>query len=207
MTKIILITGKSQSGKDTACDHLICKLTEHGKTARKYSFADPLKQFLMTVFGCTYQQMYGSNADKDTFTKVKWTHLPKLPEWYAEAMPKGLYLSARQLMQYFGTEIVRTMYENAWVEATVQKVQHDKPDYAIICDCRFPNEIESVTEGGLETYTVRLLRNPLKGRHKSEIALDKFDFSICKSFIEIDNKKMDCDDKNAAVWDFIKQTL
>jgi len=208
MTKVILLTGKAQSGKDTSCDYIICKLTENGRVARKYSFADPLKEFLMKVFGCTYNQMYGSNADKDTFTKIRWENLPKLPEWYAEVSPKGLFLTARQLMQYFGTEIIRTMYESAWVQATIQKIQDESVDYAIICDCRFPNEIELLIEKfGGQTTIIRLERNHLKGRHKSEIALDKYPFDTVPSYVSINNKDITCDEKNRLVWEAVESTL
>lgn len=87
----------------------------------------------------------------------------------------------RELLQYVGTDVVRKNNPNLWVDfvAMILKYFHENWDYVIIPDCRFPNEITSMTDKGFDTVHLRVVRknfiSPLtdeQQKHPSETALD-----------------------------------
>jgi hypothetical protein len=144
-----------------------------------FSFADPLKDICMNLFDLTYDQCYGSNEAKETLTGVKWENLPhyiRLKNAQKDKCPKG-FMTAREIMQHVGTEIVRRTYENAWANNCIRRILADKPGVAMICDCRFPNEVEVVRQAGGKV--IRLARDVSNDKHVSETALDpkKYDWN------------------------------
>lgn len=198
---------------------------------RFYSFADKLKQVCMDLFGLTYNQCYGTDTDKNTPTKLRWENMPgvvtELPEksWlelesieeingrlgkYYDKLNGVVYhnagpMSAREVMQFFGTEIGRRMYSNIWVDATINQIKKDKPLLAIVPDTRFPNEVNGILSVGLDSdypaigNVIRFLRDPNNGAdtHSSETSLDDFDQS--KYLATVDNSAMSIDEQNAEV--------
>ena len=52
--------------------------------------------------------------------------------------------NGRQLLQWWGTDVVRKKNENFWVNTVMRlaAVLDGEIDYLIIDDCRFPNEID-----------------------------------------------------------------
>jgi len=223
-TTVVIISGKKQSGKTSSFEFITSKLTD--KTNKQYSFADPLKQFLMDVFGLTNDQCNGTDEQKNSLTKIKWADLPmpvedivkliiqsrdpkSLPKYernVAQVAAEGInmlwrdnvLMTAREVMQVFGSNICRKMYGNCWAEATLRKIQDTKPDYAFITDARFPNEIDTFLE--LDPIVIRLNRNPFDSKHVSETAMDDFDWTKLKRFVCIDNANMTLDEKNEAVY-------
>jgi len=113
-------------------------------------------------------------------------------------------------MQVFGTDIIRVWYYDAWAEATFrminkwfnnQQYSGKPPALALVCDGRFPNEIDIGLKHGAKT--IRLLRDPYYGqdKHASEIALD--DYSLDKYSLVVDNRDMPVKEQN----DFLKPHL
>ena len=101
-------------------------------------------------------------------------------DWNGEKDDAG-----RSLLQYVGTDAVRAVYPNYWVDfiADMLTVFKDKWDYVIIPDARFPNEITRMKEKGLDVETFRVIRPNFESdltaeqlKHSSETALDNFDF-------------------------------
>lgn len=87
------------------------------------------------------------------------------------------FMSGRELMQVFGTDICRRMFSQyIWVDATFRLILKEKVDYAIIPDLRFPSELQ-----GVQSYkglVVRLTRNIAQGdEHPSETALDDYNWT------------------------------
>lgn len=156
---------------------------------RPYSFATPLKQFCMEVFGLTYEQCYGSNTNKETLTQLRWVDMP---DFHMDNDPPQM--TARAVMQYFGTNVCRRMLDNCWVDATIRRIQKDKPQLAVITDVRFPNEVEGIQKAGGKV--VRFLRAPFAvDEHPSEIALDNYEgFDAV-----LDNREMSIPEQNAAM--------
>lgn len=187
MTKIIAFAGRKQSGK-TTCSEYITSLCGHLQT-KIYNFADPLKQDIcINILGLSHEQCYGSDLDKNTLTHIQWG---------------GHYLTAREVMQVVGTDILRTMYNNVWVNATINKIMREHLDWAIIADCRFPNEVESIkSAGGL---VIKLNRNPHNSDHASEIALDANNYPQSNFDLVLNNNIMTIDEQNNEVYNFLKK--
>lgn len=154
-----------------------------------YNFADVLKQTLMNVFGLTWEQCYGTDDDKNSPTKVLWANMPNRPKNIKRPM------TARELMEYFGTDVCRGMYNDVWVEATMQKIQKEAPLLAIIGDCRFPNEVEAIKNAGGKV--IRLTKTLDNGNtHESNCALDEDRYDWKNFDAIVDNKDMTIDEKN-----------
>ena len=94
----------------------------------------------------------------------------------------------RTLLQWLGTDFVRTRYPTFWVDIVCNfiKVFADKYDYFCICDSRFQDEI-STMKNNFDTLSIHIARlnfnNGLTDKqknHPSEIALDgwKFDWYV-----------------------------
>ena len=91
--------------------------------------------------------------------------------------------AGRQLLQWWGTDVVRAQYPDFWVEEVMRLVDvaRDQLDYVIIDDVRFPNEITRWQRAWFPILTVRVERpghenalTPEQRRHPSETALDVF---------------------------------
>ena len=159
---------------------------------KAFSFADPLKAICVNLFGLTYDQCYGSDDDKNTPVNVKWEHVPGVSK-------KSGYLTAREFMQVFGTDICRTIKPDVWTNACINRIHESGTELAIVSDCRYPNEVEAVKQAGGKV--IRLTRNPFDDQHSSEKALDGyegFDFVL-------DNSSMDIDEANKALLDKLKE--
>jgi len=135
---------------------------------KKYSFASPLKEISHGLFGLSREQCYGTDEQKNTLTNIRWGDLPT-----ANRKRKNKKMTAREFLQYFGTEVCRAMYENIWVDRCIADIEFEQPLIAIVDDCRFPNEADAIQKAGGKV--VRLTRSPHKDSHKSESALDSWD--------------------------------
>ena len=91
----------------------------------------------------------------------------------------------RQLLQYWGTDMVRAKHPMFWVETVKRLADVVEPyfDYFIIDDARFPDEIEAWNNW--VKLTVRVERpghvNSLTTEqklHESETALDDYPFAV-----------------------------
>lgn len=90
----------------------------------------------------------------------------------------------RTLLQHIGTENVRSVYPNFWVDfvMSILKVFKGTWDYVLIPDTRFPNEID-IPKEMFDTISIRVNRpnfiselNDEQLKHPSETALDNFKF-------------------------------
>ena len=177
MTNIIAFAGTKQSGK-TTCANIVLEYYKKNTVARKvkiYNFADPLKRDIcMNILGLTEAQCYGEDLDKNTLTDIQW---------------QGIRLTAREVMQFVGTDLFRKMKHNVWADATIIKINNEKPSLAIIADCRFPNEVEAIQKAG--GIVVRLTRKPFVSDHPSETALEKVNYDWNNFDIILNNIDMD----------------
>jgi len=199
MTVLLAFSGKKQSGKGTLSKYVVDNVDQlfaepsdfkgiyiH-KTARVFSFAEPLKTMCMDILGLTHEQCYGTDEQKNSLTKYKWENLPHYNViceslWSAHTKtismgppvyPTGL-MTARQILQQFGTDIYRHLHDSIWAEACIRKIHKSNVDVALIDDLRFKSEVKAVKDAG--GYIVRLMRNPCPGdTHPSETELDDYD--------------------------------
>lgn len=99
----------------------------------------------------------------------------------------------RHLLQYIGTDVVRTNYPNFWTKIVAELLAaFDKAnlfDVALVPDARFENEVEITMETIPDSVCVRVKRensdgttwtNPMltdiQKKHPSEISLDNYSF-------------------------------
>lgn len=191
MTKIIAFAGRKQSGK-TTCSEFVVKYCngaiEPFNGAKIYNFADPLKKDIcMNILGLTYEQCYGEDIDKNTVTDIQWD---------------GNKLTAREVMQFVGTDLFRKMKNDVWAGATIKKIQRESPVLAVIADCRFPNEVEAVHNAG--GIVIKLTRNPYNSSHASETALDPENYSPYNFDLVIDNNDISIPEQNEVIRCFLQ---
>ena len=180
MTTIIAFAGRKQSGKTTCANFLSHLFDYHTKASIKlYNFADPLKTLCIDILGLNYDQCYGTDAQKNEIVNCYWDNHQ---------------LTAREALQIVGTDIFRRMQENVWAESTVRRINRDKPDIAIIGDCRFPNEVDVVKKAG--GMVIKLTRNPHNSSHDSETALDPNRYDQSKFDMVLNNESISIEQQN-----------
>lgn len=164
--KIIGVLGPAGSGKSVCATYLVEKFG-----ARRYSFAHPLKKIVRQAFDLTKDQVWGSQKMKET-VDVRYN------------------VSPRWLMQKIGTEGIRdTLGPDFWWKLCLEQILKDKPDLAVIDDCRFENEVDgmlSLNEGldprYLTTHIWRIESNRVRDtvadqEHQSEAEWSKCRFT------------------------------
>lgn len=165
-----------------------------------YSFAEPLKEFLMNVFGLSWESVNGSNEEKDKPTHILWDNLP---ENIVISHNKTGPMSGRELMEVFGTDICRNLYEDCWARATFKKIEKENPQIAIIKDCRASNEVFAGLDN--DAIIIRLLRNPYNKQTTIETALDPQHFDYSLFHYIVDNSEFETvTELSLAVNDIIK---
>jgi hypothetical protein len=223
---IIGVSGTKQSGKSTLCSFLKDWIPKNYKATRAevYNFADPIKKFMIDVMGLSYRQCYGTDEQKNMVTPYHWENLPmfirleygkKTFEKYVVTVsqrmgapipanckheyriPKSGNITARELMQLFGTDFIRKMFSDTiWVDTTIKLIKEQKPDVALIADTRFSSEIKTILQQP-HSYIIRLLRHPFADSHSSETELDNFNFSQYGNRVFVmDNSRMSIDEQN-----------
>lgn len=173
MTKIIAISGKKQSGKNTLSSYIEEFAQSKNYSVGKYSFAYELKYFLVNAMMLDNSQVWGSEPQKNTKTQYLWDNLP-------EGISQGRtgFITSRELMQIFGTDVMRNMFSDTiWTDNTISRILNDSYDFALIEDLRFQNEIRSLLK--YPSYFIRLTRGQEQGdSHVSEKNLDSFNWDL-----------------------------
>jgi len=196
MTQIIGFSGRKFSGKNTCADQMEGLILAHSPSlfprianhVRLYAFADPMKRVCQQFFGLTRNQCYGSNTEKNTPTILQWGDFPvHIPD-------KAGYMTAREVLQFFGTEVIRAMEANAHVRALMWDIEHDHPEFALVTDVRFPNEVDAIRERGGKV--IRLTR-ALYGEdnHPSESSLDPERYDWDNFDFVLDNANMNLEEQ------------
>ncbi len=189
MTKLIGFSGRKQSGKSSSTDYIVSLIDRHSldMSYKVYSFADPLKQDIcINILGLSHDQCYGTDDDKNTMTDLLWD---------------GEQLTARTAMEIIGTKLFRALKTNVWVDATIHKIKQEGVDLAIIADCRFPNEVEAITNYG--GYNIRLDLDPFNSTSTSESSLDRSVYDWSNFDLIIENASMTIEQKNKAILYFL----
>lgn len=179
---IIGITGKAQSGKDTACRivQLIntvdydcaCSEGEGEKYIldnvdnilpitcmwEKHAFADKLKECASIILGVP-RFMFESGEFKESFTSLPLSN------------KEGEPMTNREFLQYFGTEVGRSIDKNLWIKALMYSYGRDKESHWIIPDVRFPNEADAIRNAGGVLWKIER-EGSGAGNHMSEKLID-----------------------------------
>lgn len=160
MAKLIGLSGYARAGKDTVAGLLV---NDHDYL--QFSFAEPMRHALFAL-----NPLVGTGTRlQDVIASYGW-----------EGYKQSIYgQEIRELMQRFGTEVGRNQFdENFWVDLSIAQI----PDLlamgqsVVFSDVRFPNEYAAIKELGGQVW--RIIRDDAKpaNLHKSEIALDAFEF-------------------------------
>lgn len=155
---------------------------------KNYSFAKELKDICMGLFGLTREQVYGTDEQKNTIVEhLRWENMPgvvtseivKLGGLLEQYTDIGLVvidrygpMTAREFMQFFGTEIMRKIYSPVWTERTIKNIKTENPQIAIISDCRFKNEAEALKKE--KAKLIYLTRSASSDKHISENGFEDF---------------------------------
>jgi len=161
---------------------------------KMYSFADGLKSLCVEFFGLKPEQVYGTDEQKNQIQEhLLWENMPRfvnsniikkppidsrigsIQGWEpVKAYWKEGPMTAREFMQYLGTDVMRKMYEPVHVNHALDKILSEQSNLAIVPDVRFPNEVKAIQDAGGKV--VRLTRNTRKDNHASECGLDPENF-------------------------------
>lgn len=186
--RLLAFSGRKQSGKDTLGNFLVEKgmnLFGGGVKVTKLGWADPLKRMIGDLFQIPDNWLWGTDEDKNNLTSVIRGNLPH----YVGGNNFDQVLTVRELMQQFGTEIIRKMNSDAWVNASMAKLDREKLDFVVFIDTRFPNEVNAIKDRGGKV--IRLTRNEDSfSNHESELILDRENYDWSNFDIVLDNKCM-----------------
>lgn len=163
---ILGVMGQARSGKDTFADYLVAK---YGFV--RIALADPIKRIAMDVYKMSEEQLWGEDKEKPDM---------RYP------MPGKGFLSPRVACQVIGTEVVRNLYPDTWVDmfkrtaSLVMDGSHfytrtgglqpnrrilryftKKPQGVICSDVRFKNEVKGLHDVGGKV--IRLVRTGKDG--------------------------------------------
>lgn len=178
MSSFILgVSGKRGAGKDTLYQGLYDVLSESRAFARyidvrRISFADPLREIVISSFKAERVLAYGDDKQKDT-------PLPTAPD-----------VTIREAMRTIGkafTRVEPTFFTRRAKEQilTIRRYTNESvPQLLVITDVRFPHEMEMIR--GFGGKVIRLMRAPHPtDAHYTETALDHATFDAI-----IDNRSL-----------------
>lgn len=202
-------SGKMGSGKDYTAELVIDEIMKSHPSAKikTLTYAAALRNELD----------YIAKRIKESYKKDELSHELNVTEeelsnlynlflldsdfWSPEYSTFNRTPKAREILQYWGTDVRRNQNNNYWVEKTIESAKKFNIDYLFITDIRFPNEAEGVKK--LNGYVIecivddieRLSRLKARGvnmtnetlTHPSEIAMDNYN-----SFdLQVDTGKSD----------------
>lgn len=151
MTRIVAITGKRGSGKDTAAQGLF------DLGYKRMSFADPLREVVQIVYGVTMEEM--------TDPVIKEKTLERYP-----------FKSPREILTRIGTEGFRNFVDDTWVQALIRKSSAESR--VVVPDLRFLNEEKELKASN--ALIIRIV-NPNRqdtdavSQHRSETEMDQIE--------------------------------
>ena len=163
---------------------------------KKYSLATPLKLMAIELFGLKEEQVFGTEIQKNTKTHILWQDMPMS---ISQKKKKKGKMTAREFLQFFGTEVCRNIYNDVWAERLIKDIELEASLLAVVDDVRFTNEVECIQNAGGKV--VRLTRQPHQDSHSSETELDSYeDFDAV-----IDNQDMTINETNQEIIKLLEQ--
>lgn len=153
------------------------------------SFADLIKEICVVVFGLSREEVYGTDEQKNMPSPIKRENMynlfpalrpkkakKKKGEEDAVEVQESEYLTNREFMQLFGTDICRGLLNECWMQAALTRIVSENYDFVVVPDCRFKDELDYTRQiAGVDVKAVRLTRNPFPSEHSSETDFDNYD--------------------------------
>jgi len=176
---IITVSGQARAGKGETCNILERKFNEIGKRCLQINYADYLK-FIHAMY---------MGGDKDNI-------FARTPD-------------SRTGWQLLGTEIVRKVDPNFWVDTVINtvKVIGGEYDYILISDSRFVNEIQRFAEEEYIVFPVHVERigfdNGLSEEQKAHASEHGLDDYLFNHYIEAENNIESLEEKVENLFTFL----
>lgn len=219
MANIIGMSGRKQSGKNTAANYLSGSILKSKGMVQDFQIDSEGNLLIKTtdrnqnvgwgVFDLTRKDFqFTSYAEKEIWPYVKIYHfadyLKKISIELFDLTPQQVYgtdedkntetpygMTSREFLQYLGTDVMRKIKDTVWVDSTLNTIKKENTEVAIIPDVRFPNEVKAIHQAG--GIVVRLTRDPHESEHGCETALDADKFNWDEFDYVVDNSNSDID--------------
>ena len=212
MVKIIGISGRKQSGKNTVANIINGDVLKDLGLVQDYVVDDHGQLNVRTTnknnevgWGILdllrHDPEFVSYADANIWPYIKIHHFADYLKMICVDLfnlePKQVYgtdaekntdttygMTAREFLQYFGTSVMRKIKDDIWLERTMKTIEQEQSSIAIIPDVRFPNEVHAIKDAG--GFVIRLTRDTLHSSHECESALnrDVFDWDTFDYIID-----------------------
>lgn len=173
---IIGISGKLGTGKTTVANQVIQILAENEIKTTMLSFAGLLKNEAARVYGFPLDAAYENKEMQVVLDKDSPPRQYRNPDW------TGRNPTVREILQFYGTNVIRERDPNYWVKELDWKYQELIKEFGdnlviFIDDVRFPNEKEYAEQHGI-CYRIEAYPGyPHKEIHASECILDNSEFA------------------------------
>lgn len=170
--KIYGFAGSKGSGKDT----LARAVASHTNKFLIYHFADRLKDICHEMFSIPRNNFDDVDLKESPLAGGDLAlddHIYKISRCTGlNIKPHGLIAKThRELLQFVGTDYVRSEHDNYWVDYLIQKIEslpsHKKK--VIIADVRFQNEVDAVRSIGGTVFRITRENWATSGTHGSEL--------------------------------------
>lgn len=168
------------------------------------AFADPIKEMLCSLLNmqrwefesrnikencvvclADLSKIYTNGCGLDLYNLLSDAKFSKLAKEWNPDLSKQYYLSIRQIMQLFGTEIMRnTIDDKIWINCVLSRAHKSN---LIISDLRFITEYEEVKNR--DGFIIYIDRGLTPGLHKSESEMQTL-LNQNKFDLVIDNKNI-----------------
>ena len=181
---VFLLSGKIGSGKSTVASIMETELKKRNYNVIQDSFAAPLKNMCKAAFSPLTEQINSVVRGMDHLKEFITEDI----NWFD---PKNII--TRSILQAVGTEIVRKINENYWVDSLVDRIRKNhffnntKNNVFVIHDLRFNNELfldeklqRVLMFEEIKVFKVRIEDNKsratIEDNHVSENELNDFTF-------------------------------
>ncbi len=145
-SKIICVTGKAGSGKDSIADYLVKE-----RNFKRLALADPIRDIIHLLLVMDIENVW------DRVLREKPI------DFITKSKIDNDYWSVRKLLQFTGTDLFRNLVcKKIWIRNLIQRIEPGR-NY-VTTDIRFPNEIDGVREKiGGEIFFVNVVRDGYAG--------------------------------------------
>ena len=184
--KVILLSGKSKSGKSTISDMIL----DNKSASVEIAFGDALKELLSETYdlplylfqeqrykelpipSLPFENINHKFIGKDVYEKIQ-------EALYYDTDEDQYYWTPRALMLFEGTHVKRAVNPNYWIDKVLNHLEILKveglTELVIISDARFIEEVTAVKAKWPEALLVRAERKLSSSlKHTSEIDLDNY---------------------------------
>lgn len=145
---IVGLAGTKGVGKDTAANGASV-LLDSGRLVWIRHYARRLKDTCTNVWSLNPEQTDGSHKESLFVDPINIDErIGHIEELLGLELPRlGMVAETpRQLLQYIGSDYVRSVRSNFWVDTLMSSLEFFQPDVVFIPDTRFPNEVEAIKE-------------------------------------------------------------